>query len=169
MAGNLIRARSGDRGLGSGPTGDRHSGDSERESVQVVETIDNPPTSPEPSARFPRLIRVTDQLGRSSSDCEKPTQNGSRPKPKSKSQGNSAPMWSYDRIAGCRINKGRRFLEVVWPNTFVPVEEVEGGEEWWRKYRKVPSLEKRKQRRKGHGEGWLGHPKRALQKKGRRM
>ena len=111
---------------------------------------------------------MTDK-GSSSAACEDPTQKGSRQKPKgkSKSKGHSAPMWPYDRIASCRISKGRRYLEVVWPNTFVPVEEVEGGEEEWRKHRKTASLELRKQQRQVQGR--LSHQKRALQKNGRRV
>jgi len=93
----------------------------------------------------------------------------SRTKPKSESQAHSAPMWPYDRIAGCRISKGRKYLEVVWPNTFVPVDEVEGVVEEWTKHRKMARQEQGKQR---HQERLYRRQrvsqKRISQKEGRR-
>lgn len=83
----------------------------------------------------------------------------------SKTQSHGAPMWPYDHIAGCRKDrKGRRFLTVVWPHSEVRVEEVDGGEEEWKKHRKLERQEQKKQRR----QDLLSHKKRARQKKGRR-
>lgn len=119
---------------------------------------DIPLTSPEPSAR-PLPDPVTHRPVKSCSDGENPTQKRRRSKPKSKHQAHSALMWPYDRVAGCRISRGKRYLEVVWPNTIVPVEEVEGGEEWWRKHRKMAALKQGEQQRRGLDESRLSYQK----------
>jgi len=128
-----------------------------RDSSKVAENIDIRPTFTRPTPRRPSEAIPTSPVRPSSinqpsitqienqASRGEPSHKGSHSNSNNKRQVQQAQMWPYDHSAGCRNSKGKRYLEVAWPNTFVPVDEVEGGEEEWAKHLKL----KRQRREQG--------------------